>query len=423
MAGLVDIREATQDLIDRYMNRPYAIEICEVMMVYPHRQPFDNGAGDRDFDTVDVKLRDVRMPPGSAEEIVKHNRALVLQRDIGNLKGNPWIPKVGDMVLVAFAQDEQAVIIGQLNNIFQEPVCRPTSNEKYYDIVYKICQHDFPATDEEYNYVNHPKPTRPPVCFKYFDRTRDTIFVHECKTGHESKYCNDCTGLDAIGCGSTYLMFRSSCGCGSDSEADPGTSTDNCPDCKGTSCSGACGCTCPECIDNQHFGSCKCGAPECPVCKGSTCGGDCGCSKEPKRRVKFHHHCGSVQIFDDDGTILIENYVLQGDEEVPKGHVKWHPSGTIEVHSNHNENEGAQIKVNSLDDTDKCIELRNLSGEAVITIWKDDRITISGKSLSINCETASMTCSGLINLNSETEIGLNAPIIKHNGETIHPVPG
>jgi hypothetical protein len=155
--------------------------------------------------------------------------------------------------------------------------------------------------------------------FKYFDRTRDTIFVHECKTGHESKYCNDCTGLDAIGCGSTYLMFRSSCGCGSDSEADPGTSTDNCPDCRGTSCSGACGCTCPECIDNQHYGSCKCGAPECPVCKGSTCGGDCGCSKEPKRRVKFHHHCGSVQVFDDDGTILIENYVLQETRRFPKG--------------------------------------------------------------------------------------------------------
>ncbi len=374
---MVDAREAVQDAIDRYMARPPPIEICEVMMVYPHRQPYPE---DVDFDVVDVKLRDVRLPFAISKRVVKHVRALVLQRDIGNLRGNPWLPKVGDLVLVAFVQNEQAVIIGTLNNIFQEPVCRPTSNEQIYDIVYKICQYDRPRIDEEKNYIEHPQPTRPPVCFKYFDRSRDTIFVHECKTGHESKYCNECKGLDSIGCGSTYLSFRSSSDCGSES-----------PD------------TCPE-------------------CKGSTCDGACGCSKEPKRRVKFHHHCGSIQIFDDNGTILIENYVLQGENEIPKGHIKWHPSGTIEIHSDHNENEGAQIKVYALDDTNKAIELRNLSGTATITIWKDDRITVTGKSLDVSCDTANVSCGGPITLYSNTEIDLNAPVIKHNGEVVHPLP-
>lgn len=281
------VREGTESLVDAYLAKPIAPAICMVDKIYPHQKAWNMGAGDRKFNVVDIHLRDIREPPNDENDIKIYKRALVLQRYHGNACGTPWTPRVGDLVLVLYLHDNLPIILGTLPNIFQEPVCRPNSNEdSIYDMVCKICKWERPkrTKENEYNWTEHPFPSHPPVCMKYFDDTRDCVLVHTCPHGYKGhdEVCENCNTVDYIDAG-TYLKVLS---------------------------------------------------------------GNTNSKIDPNWRTKYHHITGSIVYFDYDGTIHIENKV----QESPKGHIIFYPTGTIEMHSDHDENSGASVTVYAPED-------------------------------------------------------------------------
>lgn len=266
----------------------------------------------------------------------------MLQRFHGNAYGSPWTPRIGDLVLMIFLADNFPIVIGNLVNIYQEPVCRPNSTDpntgRYgpcgstdvplYDIVYKISHWEEPrcTSENEFNYTDHPYPRDPPVCAKYFDCTRDCVIVHTCPHGYEGAdpTCENCSTIDYIDAG-TYLKVLG---------------------------------------PRQYYRGAESARAQSKI--------------DPEWRVKFHHHCGSIKIYDEDGTIHEENKVA----EDPRGHIHFDPTGTIDVHSEPQENKGAIMRVvadeDNLSDEHGLIaaELTYLPKMATVRIYKDGSIRI-----------------------------------------------
>lgn len=330
-------REGTESLTDAYLAKPLHPAICQVDQIYPHKSKWiytrgGSGGGDYNFNVVKVHLRDVTDSVDDEKKLKVYDRALVLQRDHGNATGHPWTPKVGDLVLVIYLHANVPIIIGTLPNVYQQPVCRPSSTiDDIYDIVYKITKWNPPtrSEDTEFNWVDHPFPQKNPICFKYFDKKRDLSFVHSCPYGYKGhdEVCEECRTIDRID-GGTYLKFFSD---ETESETDPAW------------------------------------------------------------RTKFHHHCGSLAIFDEDGTILIKNKV----DEDPRGHIKFYPSGKIEAHSEENEEEGSQAIVYP-DGEEIACEMRHNPTGAYVRIYQDGSVTIKASNVTIDSENVLMTGSCII---------------------------
>jgi hypothetical protein len=263
-------------------------EIGQVTRVYTHNEPADNN-----WQSCDLIIYDA--VPFDFDEVghngpAKRWRVPVLQRDIGKCTGHPWTPRVGDTVLVGFYQNNRPMIFGTLPIQFMQPVCRSSIQpstaqagayedwtkddyQNLYDWRFKLTQWLHVPRREitdsngrrwnttfDYNQVDPTGKLRP-VCFNYFDKTRDFMAVWECKTGKAAPDCQEC-------------------------ELN-GDDTGKGPDCV---------CECTEC------------SGDVPAMNAflkilsTDYKGDCQgkCAADFPRRLKYHHPCGSLFCMDSN---------------------------------------------------------------------------------------------------------------------------
>jgi hypothetical protein len=373
--------DRNNDSARREDNRRGTVDRCEVIAVHPHVDPFEGGAGDRDFNVVDVQLIDRPRGTDGAAPLVKRTRINCLQHYHGCVQGDPWTPRIGDMVLVYWIKEREGLVIGTIPSVQQEPICRSEATSEHQEIVHKRAPWEQPLPNQDGNYVLFPSPKHPD-CFKWWPKTRDYITVHDCPYGHARPFCDKlapCTCLDDLQNGTWWKVFSD---------------------------------ISPTVLDKPQ-------------------------------RVKFHHHCGSIHFFDEDGVIRMENMVA----EIAKGHIMFYPPGdivaesapeTINVGSRLNlfapdsnyEDEGGYIK--------SC-ELVDKSSQSVFRIYKSgdlratavlDQVIASelfcktdGYCWLGNCPMDAyfeIKADGTANIKSPTSINLNAPVINQNGIQIHP---
>jgi len=246
---VLNTRDRNIDSSRREDARKGTVDRCEVIEVHPHVDPFDGGAGDRDFNVVDVQLIDRPRDSSGAAPLVKRTRINCLQHYHGCVQGDPWTPRIGDMVLIYWIKEREGLVIGTIPSVQQEPICRSEATSEHQEIVCKRAPWEQPGMNQDGNYVVFPLPKHPD-CFKWWPITRDYITIHDCPYGHNRAQCDKkapCTCLDDLQSGTWWKVFSD---------------------------------ISPTIYDKP-------------------------------RRVKFHHHCGSYYFFDEDGTVHLENRVAE----------------------------------------------------------------------------------------------------------------
>lgn len=157
------------------------------------------------YNTVSIKIRSTKKT-STNPNILQHVNALILQRYLGNCFGEPYNPRVGDLVAVLFMYNEKPLILGPIASIQQPPVMRaPTSEDAKYDHVNKWCQWLKPKKDKNYDFFDHPQG-KMPICFKRFHGPvtgstgigRDEMTVWDCQKGDADPTCSDCCNIDSV---------------------------------------------------------------------------------------------------------------------------------------------------------------------------------------------------------------------------------
>ncbi|HOK59164.1 MAG TPA: hypothetical protein PK659_10430 [Methanothrix sp.] len=209
------------------------------------------------------------------DEYIVRKRVLCLQRYSGKYQGEMWTPRIGDMILVAHPYDDMPIVLGTIPNLEQEPLCRPNSTRYCYDYVHKRAQWEPPErTVGDLPDFTWFPDPKMPDCHKWWHDSLDEVWCYECPLGHQKPDCSECDNIDKIQ-GCTYLKY----------------------------------------FGRRTFSR-----------------------LEPQYRVKFHHRCGSMFWFDDDGRIQLENRV----REDPRSHMVFWPDGDIELHTSPYDHIGAR---------------------------------------------------------------------------------
>jgi len=367
---MVNPKNTINDTVARILAKLIRIEIGQVdevnniEAVQAHRKP-----GDDKFASCIVLIRDRRVTPGADFRYFRY-KLPVLQHFIGHCFGSPYTPRKGDMVLVLFYKNEKGIILGPMYNWEQYPQCKPRSD---YDIVTKICQWIKPVKRNDILDFIKFAPGKKPVCTKYFHGPdngndppgpgRDMIWVHECTLG-DKEYggcvigSEDCTG-----------PFRD----------------------------------CRECVHIDSVPSLK--NTWLKVYSSET---DCGDSAK-NRRVHFHHHCGSFDLWEDNGHRRHENRVLDGDQESPRGSIDYDPTGTIHERAEPDSEEGSRVLIVAHEDpNDIAVEMRYEPTDSFVTIFKDGHIEIGCKNDKITLCTSGESTK----IMSNSKIRLEAPVIE-----------
>ncbi len=160
------------------------------------------------YNTVSLKIRSTKLVNNESQDpnAIQHVNALILQTFVGNCFGEPYIPRVGDLVAVLFMYNEKPLVLGPVATIQQPPVMRaPTSEDAKYDHVNKWCQWLRPEKDKNYDYFNHPQGKKP-ICFKRFHGPvtgstgigRDEMTVWDCQKGDADPTCAACSNIDSV---------------------------------------------------------------------------------------------------------------------------------------------------------------------------------------------------------------------------------
>lgn len=160
------------------------------------------------YNTVSLKIRSTKLVHEESQDpnAIQHVNALILQTFVGNCFGEPYIPRVGDLVAVLFMYNEKPLVLGPVATIQQPPVMRaPTSEDAKYDYVNKWCQWLRPEKDKNYDYFNHPQGKKP-ICFKRFHGPvtgevgigRDEMTVWDCQKGDADPTCTACSNIDSV---------------------------------------------------------------------------------------------------------------------------------------------------------------------------------------------------------------------------------
>ena len=247
---MANTRDRNIDSSKREDSRRRMVDRCEVIAVHPHRSPFNGGSGDRDFNVVDVQLIDrVRCDEGAP--ILKRTRLNCLQRDHGLFQGTPWNPRIGDMVLVYWISAREGVVLGTVPSSEQEPVCRSQACTDHQEIVMQ------------------------------------TLTLGDARTQLRRQLC----GLPTTKTSRLLQVVAQD----SRLHHDP-----RLPKRPRESVRAAAEAPC-NCLDDLKRGTWwKVFSDISPT------------SLDKPRRVKFHHHCGSVEYWDEDGRVHIDNRVAEG---------------------------------------------------------------------------------------------------------------
>jgi hypothetical protein len=198
-----------------------------------------------------------------------------MQREHGLFQGNPWNPRIGDLVLIYWISEKEAMVLCSIASVDQEPICRSLANQNHQEYVFKLCPWEQPIQcADTKNYVIFPPPKHPD-CFKWWPVQADgktlcldSIHIFDCLEGHNCANCGadaPCNGLDDHQSSTCFKNF---------SQFSPTT------------------------IDKQ-------------------------------RRFKFLHHSKSAWWFDEDGLWRIEGRVAG----VLKGFIEHSQNGKIEINS------------------------------------------------------------------------------------------
>jgi len=240
---VLNTRDRNIDSSKREDSRIGYVDRCEVTYVWPHVRPYPQ---DKNFNVVDVMV--INRPPSESEnKIIKFVKLNCLQQMHGKFQGCPWNPRIGDMIFIYWLAKREALVLGSCASIEQEPVCRSQADDQQQEFVFKLCPWEEPKKNRaiDGNYVEFPNPKHP-VCVKWWPKTRDSIVIFDCKNGHDRAQCDQCAPCNWLDDLIARTWFKSF--------------TD---------------------ISNTEY--------------------------DLPWRFKFHHNSGSVAIFDQDGTIHIEN--------------------------------------------------------------------------------------------------------------------
>jgi hypothetical protein len=380
---VLNTRDRNIDSSRREDARKGTVDRCEVIEVHPHVDPFDGGAGDRDFNVVDVQLIDRPRDSSGAAPLVKRTRINCLQHYHGCTQGDPWTPRIGDMVLVYWIKEREGLVIGSIPSVQQEPICRSEATSEHQEIVHKRAPWEQPLPNQDGNYVLFPSPKHPD-CFKWWPKTRDYITMHDCPYGHARPFCDKlapCTCLDDLQSGTWWKVFSD---------------------------------ISPTLLDKPQ-------------------------------RVKFHHLCGSIEYWDADGTFHLQgavagalkgyiNHAPKGTIEVKSASGAANGSRMIVVapdDASHTDDYG-EIAWDQVDVEKMCL-VRGYKDGAVRLRSSADPTGLVGRcevflGVDGHCylwngvDNASIEffAGGVTTITAPGEINLNAPVIKQNGVQIHP---
>ncbi len=241
---VANTRDRNIDSSRREDSRVGTVDRCEVIRVHPHVAPL--ASGDKNFNTVDLQLIDRPYEDDGSLPIIERAEVNTIQHDHGRFQGRPFNYRVGDLVLVYWLSERRGIILGALPTDEQEPVCRSQADSDHQEFVFKLCPWEAPHQDPiTKSFTEFPNPKHP-VCVKWWPKTRDSIVIFDCKNGHDRAQCDQCAPCNWLDDLIARTWFKSF--------------TD---------------------ISNTEY--------------------------DLPWRFKFHHNSGSVAIFDQDGTIHIEN--------------------------------------------------------------------------------------------------------------------
>lgn len=188
-----NVRDRNIDSSRREDSRKGQVDRCEVVNVRPHVAPYPD---DKDFNTVDVQLIDRPRINGKPLHI-KYVKLNSLQRYHGKFQGEPWTPRIGDMIYVYWLAEREALVLGLCTSVEQEPVCRSQADAHHQEYVFKLCPWEEPKTNDDKNYIEFPDPKHP-ECYKWWPKTRDSLWIFDCLEGHNTPSCcgQACNSLD-----------------------------------------------------------------------------------------------------------------------------------------------------------------------------------------------------------------------------------
>lgn len=222
--------------------------------------------GDKNFNVIEMLLKHRMISDGCVkDEDPVKKRCICLQRYHGKYQGKIWTPRIGDLVLAIPTYDEHLYILGTLPNDGQEPLCRPNSSSTCYDYVHKRARWRKPIKADGYKDYVEFLDPEHPDCHKWWHDFGDEVWCFECPLGHENPDCKVCDHIDKV----------------------------------------------VDCTYLKHFGR------------------DSQTVTDKKYRVKFHHRCGSLVYFDEDGTFHLENRV----SEQKRAHVTLYPDASVVIRS------------------------------------------------------------------------------------------
>lgn len=197
--------------VERLMSRLFYIDYCTIIDIDTKGTPgvkCHSPDNPKYYNTVSLKIRSTKYN-NENPAVVQHVDCIVLQRFTGNLFGEPYTPRVGDLVAVLFMYNCLPLVLGTVASIQQEPVFRaPTSDDARYDIVNKWCQWEMPSKDKNFDFYDH-KPGKMPICEKLFHGPagldsvpphagRDEQKIWDCQKGHNEPTCADCKNIDSV---------------------------------------------------------------------------------------------------------------------------------------------------------------------------------------------------------------------------------
>lgn len=365
------------------------------------------------YNTVTIKVRNAK--EGVDPLTLENQYEVVIQDFVGNCFGHPWTPRVGDLVMVLFLYNCSPIILGPVNTTYQAPPMRgPTCEDAMYDEVWKWCQWLAPVQDENHDYYNHPKG-RKPICEKIFHgpitgstgKGRDVIHCWDCVKGDMDPTCTLCETIDSVGRESMIVGGTQ----GEQWFKQYSTWTES----------------------TEAYNS----------------------------RMEWHARSGSYLRFESDdenvaGETSIEysegiGHIRLGNavsEQEKKGHINYHPTGSIDIHSEHEETTldkevlgartlvtGSELELTDSHGTIAC-ESIYLPLKAFLRIYRDGSIKIVSNTNTTNgCSQLYLgedgKCSlwniandsylefntdGTASISCDPELTITAPLITINGD-------
>ena len=185
---VANTRDRNIDSSRREDSRVGTVDRCEVIRVHPHVAPL--ASGDKNFNTVDLQLIDRPYEDDGSLPIIERAEVNTIQHDHGRFQGRPFNYRVGDLVLVYWLSERRGIILGALPTDEQEPVCRSQADSDHQEFVFKLCPWEAPHQDPiTKSFTEFPNPKHP-ICFKWWPKTRDSIWIFDCLEGHN---CADCS--------------------------------------------------------------------------------------------------------------------------------------------------------------------------------------------------------------------------------------